>query len=115
MSTLREVPDGLFGNSILKMRVDATEDESLAGLLARQLEVIVSKSAIVAMVVLNRDAMLFCKLFECEFGCNHFVVRQGRHQVNVLEAQKMVNKHSCSLVPFLGEHSFQLRHKSDLC
>ncbi len=73
MSALREVPDGLFGNSILKMRVDTTEGESLAGLLARRLEVIVSKSAIVAMVVLNCDAVLFCKSFECKFGCNPFV------------------------------------------
>jgi hypothetical protein len=97
------------------MRIDATEGESLVGLLARRFEVIVSKSAIVAMVVLNCDTVLFCKLLECKFGCNCFGELRGRHQVNVLEVQKMVNKHSCSLVPFLGEHSFQLRHKSDLC
>jgi hypothetical protein len=114
VSALGEVPDGLLGNSVLKMRVDAAEGKPLASLLAPQLEVIVGKSAMVTMVVLNCEAVLFCKLLECKFGCNSFFGRQGHHQMNVLEAQKMVNEHGCGSVPFLCEHSFRLRHKSDL-
>ncbi len=65
---LTEVANGLFGYSILKMSIDATEGKSLICTCARVLEVIVGKSAIVAMVVKNLHAMLFGKVLEGSLG-----------------------------------------------
>jgi hypothetical protein len=65
---VREVADGAFCNSILEMGIDAVEGELLVALLAGLFEGIVGKSAIVAMVVANGDAMLGSKLLECLLG-----------------------------------------------
>ncbi len=58
---LTEVANGLFGNSILKMSIDATVGKSLICTCPRILEIIIGESTIVAMVVKNLHAMLFGK------------------------------------------------------
>ncbi len=56
--TLREVPDGLFCNAVLKMGVDPTEGETLPLCTAAVLEGIVCKLSIVAVVVEDAEACL---------------------------------------------------------
>ncbi len=63
-----EVADGAFCNSILEMGVDTAEGELLVALLAGLFEGVVGKSAIVAMVVADGDAMLGSKLLEHLLG-----------------------------------------------
>ncbi len=72
-STLREVPDGTLGNSILEMRIDPTEGELLLVLVACLLECIVCKLTIVAMVVFDGYAVLGGKSLECFLCFYHFV------------------------------------------
>ncbi len=60
--------DGAFCNSILEMGVDAAEGELLVALLTGLLEGVVGKAAIVAMVVVDGDAMLGSELLECYLG-----------------------------------------------
>jgi hypothetical protein len=67
---LTEVANGLFGYSILKMSIDATEGKSLICTCAGVLEVIIGKSTIVAMVVKNSHAMLFGRVLEGLLGIN---------------------------------------------
>ncbi len=62
---LREVPDGMLGNSILEMRIDPAEGELLLVLLACLLECIVRKSTIVTMVVIDGYAVLGGESLEC--------------------------------------------------
>jgi hypothetical protein len=63
-----EVADGAFCGSILEMGVDAAEGELLVALLAGLLEGVAGKSAIVAIVVADGDAMLGSKLLERSLG-----------------------------------------------
>ncbi len=65
---MEEVADGAFCDSILEMGIDAAEGELLVALLAGLLEGVVGKAAIVAMVVVDGDAMLGSKLLKCSLG-----------------------------------------------
>ncbi len=66
--TLREVPDGMLGNSILEMRIDPTEGELLLVLLACLLECIVRPLTIVAMVVFDGYAVLTANCSNASFA-----------------------------------------------
>jgi hypothetical protein len=48
---LGEISDSSFCYSILKVGIDPAEGESLLALLARQLEVVVGKPSIVAVIM----------------------------------------------------------------
>jgi hypothetical protein len=54
------------------MGIDAAEGELLVALLAGLLEGVVSKTAIVAMVLADGDAMLGSKLLKCSLGLDRF-------------------------------------------
>ncbi len=82
---LTEVANGLFGYSILKMSIDAAEGNSLIHTCACILEVIVSESTIVAMVVKNLHIMLFSKVLEGSFGVNCLLRSETSQQINVLQ------------------------------
>jgi hypothetical protein len=69
---LGQVSDGSLRYSILKVGVDPAEGELLIDLLAPHLEVIVGKSTIVTVVMVDPDTMLGSKLFECSLGFNYF-------------------------------------------
>ncbi len=82
---LAEVVNGLFGYSILKTSIDAAEGNSLIRTCACILEVIVSESTIVTMVVKNLHAMLFGKVLEGLFGVDCLLRSETSHQINVLQ------------------------------
>ncbi len=69
---LGQVSDGSFRYSILKVGIDPTEGGSLIALLAHHLEVVVGKLNIITVVMLDPDALLGSKLFECSLGFNCF-------------------------------------------
>ncbi len=81
---LMEVANGLFGYSILKMSIDATEGKSLICTCACVLEVIISKLTIVAMVVKNLHAMLFGKVLKGSLGVDCLLQSEMSHQMNIL-------------------------------
>ena len=62
-----KVKNRSFCDTILKMGIDSTKSESLLLLLSMLLEFIVSKMAIVTVIVANFDAKLTCELFLCCF------------------------------------------------
>jgi hypothetical protein len=70
--TLGQVLDGSLHYSILKVGIDPAEGELLIALLAQNLEVIVGKLTIVTVVMLDPDAVLGSKSFECLLGFNCF-------------------------------------------
>ena len=65
--SLREVPNGTLSNPILEVCIDAAKGELLLVLSTCFLESIVSKSAIVTVIMLDVDAVIGCKLLECLF------------------------------------------------
>ncbi len=67
-----QVLDGSLRYSILKVGIDPLEGELLIALLARHLEVVVSKLTIVTVVMLDPDAVLGSESFECLLGFNCF-------------------------------------------
>jgi hypothetical protein len=80
---LRQVLDGPHRYSILKVGIDPTESESLIALLACHLEVVVGKLTIVTVVMLDLNAVLGSKSFECLLGFNCFrQVEIACHKVN---------------------------------
>jgi hypothetical protein len=81
---LREVVNGFFGYSILKMSIDTTESKSLICTCAHILEVIIGKLTIVAMVVKNLHTMLFSKVLKGSLGVNCLLRSETSHQMNIL-------------------------------
>ena len=67
LSALGEVPNGTLSNPILEICSYASEGELLLVLSTFFLESIVSKSAIVTVIMLDVDAVIGCKLLECFF------------------------------------------------
>jgi hypothetical protein len=65
LGALREVPDRALGDSILKVRIYPTEGKLLIALFACLFESVVSKSAIVAVIMFNRHAVFGNKSFKC--------------------------------------------------
>jgi hypothetical protein len=82
---LMEVANGLFGYSILKTIIAATEGNSLIHTCAHILEVIIGESTIVAMVVKNSHAMLFGKVLKGSLGVECLLQSETSHQMNVLQ------------------------------
>ena len=83
--TLTEVADGLFGYSILKMSIDATEGNLSIRTCAGILEVIVGELTIVAIVVKNSHTMLFGKVLEGSLGVDCLQQSETSHKINVLQ------------------------------
>ena len=80
---LLQISDGLFGNAILEMSVDATEGKSLVRQVAMLLEGVVSKPAIVAMIVFDLDAMVGRESLESHLALDCLFACQLLHQMNV--------------------------------
>jgi hypothetical protein len=64
--------DGSLHYSILKVGIDPAEGELLIDLLTHNLEVVVSKSSVVTVVMLDPDTVLGSKSFKCSLGFNRF-------------------------------------------
>jgi hypothetical protein len=62
----------MLSNSILEVGVDSTEGETLAAIVASFLEGIVMETPVVAVVVLDADAVLGGKGLKGLLGCNSF-------------------------------------------
>ncbi len=80
---LGQVLDGSLCYSILKVDIDLAEGVTLIPLLAGHLEVVVGKSTIVIVVMLDPDAVLGSKSFKCLLGFNcSQQVEVACHEVN---------------------------------
>ena len=113
-SAVREVSDGLFGNPVLEMCVYTTQSKSLMRLLTCRFEVVVGKTFVVAMIMLNRDAVLVRELFEREFSLDCILRREGGHEMHVLQPRKMVHKDCGGLVSLFGKCPFELCNEAHL-
>ena len=100
-SALGEAADGLLGNTILEMGVDTAEGESLTGLFACRLEIVVSKAAVIAVVMFDANTVLFGESFEGMFCGDGFLGGQFRHEMDVLEAGEVIDKNRGGLVSLL--------------
>ncbi len=69
---LQEIADGVLGDAVLEMGINATEGELLEHFMARLLECIVGESTVVAVIMLNFYAVLGGKGLEGAFGGNGF-------------------------------------------
>ena len=75
-------------------------------------ECIVSKAAIVGMVVFNGDTMVGGKLLESLLCLDCFIAGHVCHHVDVVEAGEVVNKDGCCLVALNGQLAFELGNKT---
>jgi hypothetical protein len=83
---LGEVTDGLLGNPILEMSVDATESDSLLSVLACCFEVVVCKAAVVTMVMLDANAVLLGESLKSVFRSDSLLGCQRSHEMDILQA-----------------------------
>jgi len=108
---LREVADGVLGDAILEVGVYATEGKLLACVVACLLEGIVGKAPIVAVIVLDPNAMLGSEGLEGAFGGNIFDQRVIDLAVDVSQATVVVDEDGSSAIALLGKFAFKLCKK----
>lgn len=75
---------------------------------------IVSKAAIVAMIVLDSDPVLRGILLESLLGSDSFIRGEVAHQENVAKTSKMVNEDGSNSIVLNDEFPFHLSNKADL-
>jgi hypothetical protein len=112
---LREVSDSSLGDPILEMGVDTAEGKFLLLLLAILAKKGVREAPIVAMVVINANAMLGGEAFKGAFRQDGFP--RGKiagHEIDELEAGEVIDENGGIAVARLGESPFCLRVKTRL-
>ena len=95
----------------MEVGVYATEGKLLACVVACLLEGIVGEAPIVAVVVLDPNAMLSSEGLEGTFGGDGFDRRIIDLEVDVPESTVVVNKDGSTTIALLGEFAFELRVK----
>jgi hypothetical protein len=101
-----EVADGALDDAILEVGVHAAEGELLVRVMACLFEGVVGESPIVAVVVVDFDAMFGSKGLKGAFGSDGFDQQVIDLGVHVSEATEVVNEDSCAAIALLGEFSF---------
>ena len=108
---LREIADGALGDAILEMGIHAAEGELLSRIMAGLPEGIVGEAPIVAVVVLDPNAMLGSEGLEGAFGGDGFDRRIIDLEVNIPESTEVVDEDGSATIALLGEFAFELRDK----
>ncbi len=93
----------MLGNSILEIGIHTTESKPLAAGLTQLLGVIVSKSSVITLIVLDVDTVLGCKLLKCLLGKGGLSSRVIDLEVQKTQSGVLVHKNSAVSVPLLGE------------
>jgi len=87
--------------------IDSAKGELLTLFLACLAEETVGEASVVAMIMLDADAVLCGEALERELGVDGFFARQiARHQIHELEARVMVDENGGVAITRLGECSF---------
>ena len=79
--------------AVLEVGVDAAVADGLIICVAVQFEGVVGKLTIVAMVVLDFDAMIICKAFKCLLCFDCLVRRHACHEMDVPQSRVVVDKY----------------------
>ncbi len=111
MCALGEVADGALGDAILEVGVYATEGKLLACVVACLLEGIVGEGPIVAVVVLDPNAMLGSEGLEGAFGGDGFNQRVIDLGMNVSHATEVVDEDGSAAIALLAKFAFKLCDK----
>jgi hypothetical protein len=98
----------VLGNAILEVGVYATEGKLLACVVACLLEGIVGEAPIVAVVVLDPNAMLGSEGLKGAFGGDGFDRRVIDLGVDVSQATVVVDEDSSAAIALLGKFAFEL-------
>ena len=106
-----EVADRALGNAILEVGVYATEGKLLACIVACLPEGIVGEAPIVAVVVLDPNAMLGSEGLEGAFGGDGFDRRIIDLEVDIPQSTVVVDEDGSAAIALLGEFAFELRNK----
>ena len=109
-----EVTNRAFCDPILKMGVYSAQSESLPRCLACLFEGVVLKSAIVAVIVRNFDAVVGCELLKGTLGFDCFVGSEILHQMDETQSGIMVDEDGGAFVAAIGKFACHLRVKTDL-
>ncbi len=114
MGIVLDIMDGPLCNSILKMNIDATvRDELLVCLIVRD-EIIISKMAIVTVVLLNVDRVSCRKFLKCFLAFNDFSRAKSLVEMDISQAREVVNKYGGCFASISSQPSFELSNKSIL-
>ena len=103
---LGEIANAALGNTILEVGVDATKGKLLTSLVACLLEGVVCEAPIVAMIVLDPNAVLGSKGLEGAFCGNDFDQRVINLRVDVSQATEVVDEDGSAAIALLGEFAF---------
>ncbi len=106
---LREIPDGLLGDAILKVGIDPTEGELLPCVMACLLEGIVMEASIVAVIMENLVSIFCSVLLEGELGGECFAGLVVKLEVDKTDAAEVVEENDgAALIALLGKFAFEL-------
>jgi len=108
---LGEVVDGALSDAILEVGVYATEGKLLACVVTCLPEGIVGEAPIVAVVVLDPNAMLGSKGLKDAFGGEGFNRRVIGLEVDVSQATVAVDEDGSAAIALLGKFAFKLCNK----
>ena len=106
------VADSPLGHAVLVMCADAAEGDGLPGVADSLKELSFSKAAVVGVVVLASDAVLFSEPLECLLGFDRFVSGQRVHEVDVSESRVVIGKDSGSLILLCSWRAFRNGNKT---
>ena len=95
----------------MEMGVYATEGKLLAGVMACLFEGVVGETSIVAVIVLDPNAVLGSEGLKGVFGGNGFDRRVINLKVDVSHASVVVDEDSSTAIALLGKFAFELCNK----
>ena len=81
----RETANGSLGDAVLEVSVHSTKSETLTSYCTCLNEGIVSKSAVVGMVLAYTNTVFGREAFEGSLGLNCLLRRQRLHQMDILQ------------------------------
>jgi hypothetical protein len=100
-----------LGDAVLEVGVYTTEDKLLAGIMVCLFEGVVRETPIVAVIVLDPNAVLSGEGLEGVFGGNGFDQRVINLRVDILQATVVVDKEGSAAMALLGKFAFKLCDK----
>ena len=95
----------------MEVGVDATKGKLLTSVVACLLEGVVGEAPIVAVIVLDPNAMLGSEDLEGAFCGNGFDQRVINLRVDVSQAAEVVNEYGSAAITLFGEFAFELHNK----
>ena len=103
---LGEVVNAALRDTILEVGVDATKGKLLSSVVTCLFEGVVGEAPIVAVIVLDFNAVLSSKGIKGTFCSNGFDQRVINLRMDISQATEVVDEYGSAAIPLFGEFAF---------